>query len=349
MLRASPPSRFTIPFANSAGGSFIRPIPQASQIGIQNGAASLTDGFPPLCFQPVASGGTPPFGSDMNGVLNQLSSWAQWQEAGGPVFYDATFATGGSGGYPQGATVQSNIVLGNYWMSTVDNNTTDPDAAGAGWVPAPGFLGTGSWLFQPGGAPITGWVISNGSTIGDASSGATQRANADTFLLFRYLWLTCSDTQCPVSGGRGANPTADFAAHKTIGTLFMQGIGIAGVDGMGGATTGLLAGVPVQSGGLNIPASIVGENLHSITATELANHTHINTLTNPSHVHTHNAQQNTGGNSDGGGGPGSLTAFANATINAATQNTSINNAAVGAGTPHNTVSRSMLVYWFIKL
>jgi len=62
MLSTSIPPKFPIPFANAAGPSFIRPIPTASQIGIQDGAASLTDGFPPDCFTPVVAGGTPPFG-----------------------------------------------------------------------------------------------------------------------------------------------------------------------------------------------------------------------------------------------------------------------------------------------
>jgi len=55
--------------------------PQASQIGITNCAASLTDGFPPLTFVPVAQGGCPPFGSDFNGILRQITQWSQWMQA----------------------------------------------------------------------------------------------------------------------------------------------------------------------------------------------------------------------------------------------------------------------------
>ncbi|KAA1174648.1 hypothetical protein FP026_29625, partial [Rhizobium tropici] len=67
------PVKFPIPFAASAGGGYIRAIPQASQIGITNGAASLTDGFPPLTFLPVGAGGTPPWGQDFNGILNEIT------------------------------------------------------------------------------------------------------------------------------------------------------------------------------------------------------------------------------------------------------------------------------------
>jgi hypothetical protein len=254
------PAKFNIPFANSAGGPFTRPIPQGSQIGVNAGYASLTDGFPPLNFLPVASGGVPPFGQDFNGLLNQATAWNRWHSAGGPVLYDATFQSA-IGGYPNGAIVGSLIVQGNYWMSTVDNNVTNPDSGGAGWIVPPGMLSTGDWKFRPAAATLTGWIISNGTTIGSASSAATQRANADTQFAFTHLWNTYSNTQCPVSGGRGANAAADFAANKTIGTFNMQGTGIMGVDGMGGTPTNLLNGVTVVNGSATIAGSILGEKL----------------------------------------------------------------------------------------
>ncbi len=133
MLASGIPTRFPIPWGNSAGGSYIRTIPEASQIGIQNGAASLTDGFPPLCFIPVSAGGTPPFGQDMNGILKQLTQWAQWQAAGAPQFWNSAFATG-IGGYPQGAILASTSNDGTLYISTADGNLTDPDSGGsANW------------------------------------------------------------------------------------------------------------------------------------------------------------------------------------------------------------------------
>lgn len=131
MLAASIPARFPIAWGASAGGGLIRPIPQASQIGINPGFASLTDGFVPLNAQPVAAGGIPPFVQDTNGILNEITLWNQWQAAGGPIGYDATFSAA-IGGYPKGAVLAS-ATFGGYWLCTVDNNTTNPDAAGAGW------------------------------------------------------------------------------------------------------------------------------------------------------------------------------------------------------------------------
>lgn len=132
MLSSNIPSKIQIPFANSASSTYKNTIPQASQIGITNGKASLTDGFPPLTFQPISSGGVPPFGADFNGILYEITAIQQWQEAGGMFPYDGTFS-GNIGGYPKGAVLQS-ADFGGIWVNTTDNNTSDPDTGGAGWT-----------------------------------------------------------------------------------------------------------------------------------------------------------------------------------------------------------------------
>lgn len=81
----------------------------------------------------------------------------------------------------------------------------------------------------------TGWVLANDGTIGNASSGGTTRANADTEDLFTLLWTNVSDTYAAVSGGRGASAAADFAADKTIALTKQLGRSIA----IAGAGSGL--------------------------------------------------------------------------------------------------------------
>jgi hypothetical protein len=130
---SSAPPTFPIPWANGAASAYVRAIPQASQIGVQAGAASLTDGFPPLNFTPLSQGGVPPFGQDMNGILQELSANARWFDAGGPVVWSSSFSSA-IGGYPKGAIVQSATTNGLLWLSTTDNNTTNPDTGGAGWT-----------------------------------------------------------------------------------------------------------------------------------------------------------------------------------------------------------------------
>ena len=141
MKAADIPTRFPIPFANAAGGSYIRNIPTVSQIDIVDGAASLTDGFPPLNFLPIASGGVPPFGEDFNGLLKQITQWVRWSNnAGVPATYNSSFSSS-IGGYPKGAMLAHAADPTQFWISTVDDNTTDPDSGGADWFNFPlGFV-----------------------------------------------------------------------------------------------------------------------------------------------------------------------------------------------------------------
>lgn len=129
------PAKLVLPFADAGAKNT---IPVASQIGITAGAASLTDGFPPLTRTPIAAGGVPPSGLDMNGVLFELSSVIRWANAGGGYAYDSAFANDANvGGYPKGARVMRSDGLG-YWFNTAENNQTDPEGVGAiaaGWVP----------------------------------------------------------------------------------------------------------------------------------------------------------------------------------------------------------------------
>ena len=108
------------------------PIPVPSQQSIIPGAASWYDGFPPLCDVPLIDGGIPPSKADMNGGLYQMSAIDVWMCAGGGFPYSSAFQTA-IGGYPKGARVLKASGTG-YWISTTDNNVTDPDTGGAGWA-----------------------------------------------------------------------------------------------------------------------------------------------------------------------------------------------------------------------
>ena len=135
MQLSNTPSKLVRPFADAGGRST---IPVASQIGVTAGAASLTDGFPPLTRTPVAAGGVPPSGLDMNGILYEMSAAIRWANAGGGYAFDGAFAADTNvGGYPKGARVMRADGQG-YWFNTVDGNEVDPEASGAaaaGWVP----------------------------------------------------------------------------------------------------------------------------------------------------------------------------------------------------------------------
>ncbi len=135
MQASNAPIKSAVPFAESGTKNT---IPVASQIGVTPGAASFTDGFPPLTMTPLAAGGVPPYGADFNGILNFLSTATRWSQAGATYRFDAAFSAA-VGGYPKGAILAASSGTGSRWLNLVENNTADPDLGGGGWI----SLGTG--------------------------------------------------------------------------------------------------------------------------------------------------------------------------------------------------------------
>lgn len=139
MQTSSQPKLLPIPFADTGSK---QNIPNDSQIGITAGRASYTDGFPPLTRTPLAAGGVPPFGTDFNGVLNDITAALRWSQSGAGYPFNTDFNTAVNG-YPKGARIPTSTLDG-YWLNTVDGNTNNPEVSGSattGWVPS-GFYGT---------------------------------------------------------------------------------------------------------------------------------------------------------------------------------------------------------------
>lgn len=139
---------------------------------------------------------------------------------------------------------------------------------------------TGYFLFDPVQTSLSGFVRANALTIGSGSSGATERANSDTQSLFEYLWANFSDSDCPVSTGRGATATADFNANKTIGLPDFRDCVVIGRSGMGNTSSGLISDTLFAS---------VGATTRTIAQANLPNVNFYNssgTLLGPSHTHT---------------------------------------------------------------
>lgn len=133
---------------------------------------------------------------------------------------------------------------------------------------------------------IPGWVRINGRTIGNATSGATERANADTQALWIYIYSTYTDAICPVIGGRGAGALVDYNANKQITLLDGRDRGIFGLDDMGNVALNGLAASPFTKGTAIIGGASGGEAAHTLTTAELAVHLHANTHVDPGHGHT---------------------------------------------------------------
>lgn len=97
-----------------------------------------------------------------------------------------------------------------------------------------------------------GWIKVDDGTIGSSASAATTRANDDTLNLYKFLYDSCSDALCPVSGGRGVSAAADFAANKTLRLTKMLGraLVIAGAgSGLTARTLGDIAGAETHNHG----------------------------------------------------------------------------------------------------
>jgi microcystin-dependent protein len=195
----------------------------------------------------------------------------------------------------------------------------------------------------------SGWVLASGGTIGDASSGATTRANVDTVALWVLLYTSWPDAQAPVSGGRRTNSTndavnavADFNAHKTIRLPDLRGRVAAGKDDMGGTAAGRLTAAGSGVTGTALGAA-GGAETHRLTGGQMPQHSHH--ITDPGHVHavpTRGDLVNTGragAHAAGTGAPGQT--------QSATTGITIDNS--GGSEAHNNTPPTIVVNYIIKL
>ncbi|HHK5576987.1 TPA: phage tail protein [Neisseria polysaccharea] len=113
-------------------------IPDTRSAGMPQEGATYADGFPSITMTPISTGGKPPSGKDMNGVLHEISAHTVWQNQGGRYRFDQAFCEA-VGGYPKGA-VLINDALDTEYISLVDANTHNPNNGG----------NTGKWAIHAG-------------------------------------------------------------------------------------------------------------------------------------------------------------------------------------------------------
>ena len=184
MAITKPSNTFTRPFAESGSKNT---IPANSLIGTTAGAASLADGFPPLTMTPLAAGGVPPSGKDMNGILNQISQHTAWGNAGGNYQFDSLIAA--AGGYPVGATVYSNDWSASY-RNVVAGNAVDfnavPSSIGVSWLASP--------FIKQSGGNMSGVFRANAGT--GLNAGIKGASDTDT----GFEWLQDGVLQTVING-----------------------------------------------------------------------------------------------------------------------------------------------------
>lgn len=137
---------------------------------LNQGYASYDEGFPAITMQPKESGGLPPRGQDMNGILNELSQFNQYQQMGGTYGLDNNILT--NGGYAKNSIVYQDDGI---YRSLVDNNTDD-------FVNDPSVIGS-TWQL------IVDYSLQNGS------NGVPGQLSFFTRTDVPIGWLRCDGTQ----------------------------------------------------------------------------------------------------------------------------------------------------------
>lgn len=236
--------------------------------------------------------------------------------------------------------------------------------------------------------PNAGWVWASGRTIGNASSGATERANIDTLALYTLLWNDWANTELPIqdSAGsattRGVSASNDFAANKRLPVPDCRGRVRAGKDDMGGSVAARLTATTVDG---TVMGNAGGTETHALSEAELAAHVHSgavhthdfsHTHTGPSHTHdishTHGYGSPSGSFPNGSGGSNcwasnlsntsttgaasTSTSGAGGTGNTGAASTSTtgnptaaNTGSDGSGTAHTSVQPTIIFTAIIKL
>lgn len=283
MQVSTSPTLVPLPFADSGAKNV---IPEAASP--TPGLASLTTGFPPVTMTPLAAGGIPPAGQDMNGILNLISQTTRWTQAGGPFAYNTGFATDSNvNGYPQGAVISRADYTGQ-WISTVDNNTVNPDTVGTNWVPG----------YNYGVTAVTGLTNAN-VTLTPAQAAKNRITLAGTLTgNVQIIFPTWTKDWTIVNNTTGAFTVTAKTAAGT-GVTIPQDASPTKVTGDGTNITQLAENVPpaTQSQHAVQQAQVVGVNqtLTNVTASRVFGTTYTNSTGRPIIVYISGVTTSTNG------------------------------------------------------
>jgi len=286
---------FKFPFALSGTKTA---VPDATQ---GDGSVSYNEGYSfDYERDPMDADVKYPERDKFNQVLYDMTSnLLDWQRHGFPYF----ITTSDNGGTPYSYDIHAYVRWDDgsgddIYESIVNSNTSLPSDA-TKWrriTQSNSSFPTGIKLDHTlSTLPAGGWIWADGKTIGNASSGATNRANADTSALFMGYWSSYPNSVLPIQDSSGAASTrgisaaADFAANKRLPVPDMRGTVEAGKDDMGGTAAGRLTAAGSGIDGTILGAS-GGVETVSLTSNQNAAHSHdgsaLTTSSAGAHTHT---------------------------------------------------------------
>jgi hypothetical protein len=279
-----------------------------------------------------------PVNSYQDTALSVLNTWPVIADASGmmPQFWLA------DGSYRVRAT-SGDGSLTLFDIPSIQALGPSTGSAPSGSVDPTAIFQTGDVIWVDTNATRSGWVRDNGRTIGSATSGASERANADCQALFLYLWNNFADAICPVQGGRGGSALGDWTANAKITTPDKRGYIAGGLDDMGNSAASRWSSAPVILGTVTTGGGTVGENTHTLSTAQMPVHSH--GITDPGHAHSYLRFAPAAGTTAGAGATAG-----NNTGDTTVSNTtgiSINNA--GSGSAHNVAQLTCLGTFFRKL
>ena len=257
MNRSDSPKKQPKPFGVNGQREDLLPTTPAG-----DNTASYDLGFPPITMILKSAGGLPPKGQDMNQILYELSSLCRWSSAGALNAFDSDFSTA-VGGYPLGAVLISDDGATIY-ISTINNNTNDPNTSSAGWSPLSDYL-----KMRESFTGVVGQAVNQKMSVAIASASATFTADqvivGESLSGKQYRLSSVNKTINLTTTGAGGMDTGSAPASGWVAIYLIYNPTTDTSALLAQDVTSIIA--PTVYGGTNMPAGYTASALVSVWRT----------------------------------------------------------------------------------